>query len=224
MPPSVSPRGGTATPRQTESRNQTRFLVRAFTALRVNPPDSFDGDRQQALTLRCVGKHPAALPHGFPVGALSFMGAREALRRALHPEDRRRERHSNRLSGRVSAVPETGCPGPGNASWSYARCICRCVDGQMVPICTNIIDLPPICPPTICPLVPPSIPALTTVQQVPVNQSRGPFAARLNGCIARPIPGVTTGSVADGRGWSGRRMVQSMRAKLFSYLVVGSPW
>jgi len=40
---------------------------------------------------------------------------------------------------------------------SHASCVCRCVDGEMVPLCTSSIDLPPICPPTICPLVPPSI-------------------------------------------------------------------
>ncbi len=35
--------------------------------------------------------------------------------------------------------------------------MCRCVNGEMVPLCTSSIDMPPICPPTICPLVPPSI-------------------------------------------------------------------
>ena len=38
MPPSVPPRDGTAPHRQTRSRNQTRFLVRIVTALRVNRP------------------------------------------------------------------------------------------------------------------------------------------------------------------------------------------
>jgi hypothetical protein len=38
MPPSVPPRGATTTHRQTRSRNQTRFLVRIVTALRVNRP------------------------------------------------------------------------------------------------------------------------------------------------------------------------------------------
>ena len=35
-------------------------------------------------------------------------------------------------------------------SEASAGCICQCVDGHMQPLCTNAIDLPPICPPTIC--------------------------------------------------------------------------
>jgi hypothetical protein len=40
---------------------------------------------------------------------------------------------------------------------ALGNCVCRCVDGEMVPTCSSSMDLPPICPPTICPLVPPSI-------------------------------------------------------------------
>jgi hypothetical protein len=42
----------------------------------------------------------------------------------------------------------------GNVS---ASCVCRCVNGQMVPLCSSTIEIPPICPPTICGIVPPSI-------------------------------------------------------------------
>jgi hypothetical protein len=38
-----------------------------------------------------------------------------------------------------------------------ATCVCRCVDGEMQPLCSSAIDLPPICPLTICPLTAPSI-------------------------------------------------------------------
>ncbi len=38
-----------------------------------------------------------------------------------------------------------------------ASCTCQCVDGEMQPLCSGAIDLPPICPPTICPLAPSSI-------------------------------------------------------------------
>jgi hypothetical protein len=38
-----------------------------------------------------------------------------------------------------------------------ANCVCQCVDGQMQPLCQNSIDLPPMCPPTICPISSPSI-------------------------------------------------------------------
>jgi hypothetical protein len=38
-----------------------------------------------------------------------------------------------------------------------ASCVCRCVDGEVQPLCDSSIDLPPICTPTICSIVPPSI-------------------------------------------------------------------
>ena len=36
-----------------------------------------------------------------------------------------------------------------------ADCTCQCVNGQMQPLCSSAIDLPPICPPTICPITAP---------------------------------------------------------------------
>jgi hypothetical protein len=38
-----------------------------------------------------------------------------------------------------------------------ASCVCRCVDGATQPLCESSIDLPPICPATVCAFVPPSI-------------------------------------------------------------------
>lgn len=38
-----------------------------------------------------------------------------------------------------------------------AACVCRCVDGEVRPICSSSLDLPPICPLQMCPLVPPSL-------------------------------------------------------------------
>ena len=43
-----------------------------------------------------------------------------------------------------------------NAS-AVGACVCRCTNGENVPICSGPIDLPPICPPVVCPLAPPSI-------------------------------------------------------------------
>ena len=40
---------------------------------------------------------------------------------------------------------------------AYAACVCRCVSGEMKPICESSLDLPPICPPSICQIAPPSI-------------------------------------------------------------------
>jgi hypothetical protein len=41
-----------------------------------------------------------------------------------------------------------------------ARCVCRCVNGEVRPLCESTLDIPPICAPTICPIVPPSIPPI----------------------------------------------------------------
>lgn len=40
---------------------------------------------------------------------------------------------------------------------ALGACVCRCVDGEMTPLCGNSMEIPPICPPTICQIVPPSI-------------------------------------------------------------------
>ena len=39
-----------------------------------------------------------------------------------------------------------------------AGCTCECVNGRMQPLCENSLDMPPICPPTICPIMAPSLP------------------------------------------------------------------
>jgi hypothetical protein len=38
-----------------------------------------------------------------------------------------------------------------------ADCVCRCVNGDSVPLCTSTLDIRPICSPRICPTAPPSI-------------------------------------------------------------------
>jgi len=38
-----------------------------------------------------------------------------------------------------------------------AECVCKCVNGEVVPICTSSIDIEPICAPRICPITPPRI-------------------------------------------------------------------
>ena len=57
-------------------------------------------------------------------------------------------------------------------TWSYASCVCRCVDGEMTPICTSSIDIRPLCPPTICPLVPPSIQPIQPPVIPPIGTTR----------------------------------------------------
>ncbi len=51
-----------------------------------------------------------------------------------------------------------------------AGCTCQCVDGRMQPLCESSIDLPPICPPSVCPIGgtslapinPPTVPPIGT--------------------------------------------------------------
>jgi hypothetical protein len=40
---------------------------------------------------------------------------------------------------------------------SNASCVCRCVEGEMQPLCSSAIDLPPLCPATVCSMAPPAV-------------------------------------------------------------------
>lgn len=55
---------------------------------------------------------------------------------------------------------------------SLASCVCRCVGGQMQPLCSSSIDIPPICPPTICSIVPPSIAPIQAPTIPPIGTSQ----------------------------------------------------
>jgi hypothetical protein len=54
-------------------------------------------------------------------------------------------------------------------SGAYAGCVCRCTNGQNVPLCSSTLDLPPICPPTVCPIQPPSIAPIQSPQLPPLG-------------------------------------------------------
>jgi len=60
----------------------------------------------------------------------------------------------------------------GMASDAHANCVCRCVNGEMQAICQSSIDLPPICPPTICPTTPPAIEPLPSLRIPPIGTSQ----------------------------------------------------
>jgi hypothetical protein len=53
-----------------------------------------------------------------------------------------------------------------------AACTCQCVDGQMQPLCQSAIDLPPICPATICPIAAPSLAPLEPPTLPPLGTSQ----------------------------------------------------
>ncbi len=59
----------------------------------------------------------------------------------------------------------------GMSAMAHADCTCRCVDGEMQPICDNAIDFRPICPPAICPIDVPSIAPLSPPILPPLGTS-----------------------------------------------------
>ena len=50
-----------------------------------------------------------------------------------------------------------------------ARCACNCVDGRVMALCSNTLEIPPICAPRICPLRSPSIKPLPSLQLKPLG-------------------------------------------------------
>jgi hypothetical protein len=53
-----------------------------------------------------------------------------------------------------------------------ASCQCRCVDGEMQPLCSSSIDIPPICPATVCMLPPASIAPIQPARIPPLGTSQ----------------------------------------------------
>lgn len=66
---------------------------------------------------------------------------------------------------------------------AHASCVCHCVDGEMQPLCESSIDLPPICAPTVCGLVPPAAAPI----QAPVLPPLG-----TSGCSQRQVMNPAT--------------------------------
>jgi len=54
-------------------------------------------------------------------------------------------------------------------SQANANCVCRCTNGQNVPLCSSTLDIPPICAPTICPIPPPAIEPIQPPQLPPLG-------------------------------------------------------
>jgi hypothetical protein len=52
---------------------------------------------------------------------------------------------------------------------AFAACQCRCVGGEMQPICSSAMEIRPICPPTVCGIVPPSIAPIATPMVPPIG-------------------------------------------------------
>jgi hypothetical protein len=56
-----------------------------------------------------------------------------------------------------NSLQQAGAALQSAAPATNAGCTCQCVNGRMQPLCSSSIDLPPICPPAICPITAPSI-------------------------------------------------------------------
>jgi len=55
---------------------------------------------------------------------------------------------------------------------AHAACVCRCVDGQMQPLCESTIDMPLVCPATLCAQPLPSIKPIQPPVLPPVGATR----------------------------------------------------
>jgi len=52
-----------------------------------------------------------------------------------------------------------------------SSCHCACVNGEVKALCSSSIDLPPVCGPSFCPIVPPSIKPVEPLRVPPVGTS-----------------------------------------------------
>jgi hypothetical protein len=68
---------------------------------------------------------------------------------------------------------------------AVGACRCACVNGEVVPLCSNSLDLPPICPPRICPIVPPSIEPIQRPRIPPLGTSECRMKQVLNNATGR---------------------------------------
>ena len=57
----------------------------------------------------------------------------------------------------------------GSISPAKADCVCSCVNGENIALCSSTLDIEPICPPKICPIVPPSIRPIETPSIPPIG-------------------------------------------------------
>jgi hypothetical protein len=53
-----------------------------------------------------------------------------------------------------------------------AECACRCVEGEMRAVCSNPVELAPVCPPAVCPIAPPAIRPIEPPMIAPPGASR----------------------------------------------------
>lgn len=53
----------------------------------------------------------------------------------------------------------------------HAGCQCVCMNGNVEAVCSSTLDIKPICPPRVCPIVTPSIKPLPSLKIPPLGTS-----------------------------------------------------
>jgi len=53
-----------------------------------------------------------------------------------------------------------------------ARCVCKCVNGNVRAICSSTLDLKPLCSPTLCPMMTPKLKPLQPLTLAPLGTTR----------------------------------------------------
>jgi hypothetical protein len=66
-----------------------------------------------------------------------------------------------------------------------AACICRCVDGEMQPLCETTLEIPPACPPAICNIPPPAVRPIPAPAVPPIGTGE---------CLPRQVQNPVTGT------------------------------
>jgi len=66
-----------------------------------------------------------------------------------------------------------------------AACRCACVNGEVVALCSDSLEMPPICPPRICPIVPPAIEPIQPPRIPPLGTSQCRMKQVLNPSTGR---------------------------------------
>ena len=67
---------------------------------------------------------------------------------------------------------------------SYGGCRCVCMDGQVQAVCSNSLEIQPICAPRICPIETPSIAPIQTPRVPPIGTNR---------CVQKNVYNDSTG-------------------------------
>jgi len=60
----------------------------------------------------------------------------------------------------------------GASAQSTEECTCTCVNGEVQPLCSSTLSIPPICSPQVCEIVPPSIKPIDPIIIPPIGTDK----------------------------------------------------